>query len=235
MFRIPLTPDEDGMIGRECPEEECQPRYFKIALCEQSEESDSQATQRDSSENMLFCPYCGYQGDTGEFHTQAQIKWAESLVMRGIHREVGRMFEKAFPPNRSASRNSFISFSIEYKPGPLPSVRHYVEKKLKRIVECDQCGERYAVYGIATFCPLCGGGNLQQHLNRSMKIIETLLDAKSEIEEQHGSETGYHLLGNCLEDCVSLFEGFLRVIYSQALRYSVSSEERQKLIDAEEG
>lgn len=31
MFSIPLPPDEEGMIGRECPQEDCQPKYFKIS------------------------------------------------------------------------------------------------------------------------------------------------------------------------------------------------------------
>jgi len=28
LFNVPLKADEDGMIGRECPNEDCQPKYF---------------------------------------------------------------------------------------------------------------------------------------------------------------------------------------------------------------
>jgi hypothetical protein len=31
-FNIPLTPDEQGMVGRECPNERCETKYFKISL-----------------------------------------------------------------------------------------------------------------------------------------------------------------------------------------------------------
>jgi hypothetical protein len=51
---------------------------------------------------------------------------------------------------------------------------------------------------------------------------------KIDVEAQGGLEAGYHLLGNCLKDCISLFEGFLRVVYAQALRQVVPAEVRQQ-------
>jgi len=29
-FSVPLSPDEDGFFGRECPNEDCDTKYFKI-------------------------------------------------------------------------------------------------------------------------------------------------------------------------------------------------------------
>jgi len=31
-FEVSLQADEDGMIGRECPNEDCEPKYFKVSL-----------------------------------------------------------------------------------------------------------------------------------------------------------------------------------------------------------
>ncbi len=142
------------------------------------------------------------------------------MLVRDIRRYIQGEFSKHFRGQPSSS--------LTYRPGSLPSVRHYAEKKLKRIIQCDDCGNKYAVYGIALFCPRCGRGNLHLHLKRSSEVIRTLLEMKSEIENQAGTEAGYHLLGNCLEDCVSLFEGFLKTIYSQALRFTVSDQDREQ-------
>jgi rubredoxin len=211
-FFFPLEPDEDGMIGRECPQQDCQPRYFKIAPQELPPDSDDIGESGTAAmlPDHLYCPYCGHQGGLQQFTSRDQARWAQSLMVRGIQQISREILRDLYPP------------------GPLPSVRHYAEKKLKRAVECDQCGTKYAVYGIAVFCPNCGEGNLGLHLQRSIETIKVLLSAKLEIETEGGKEAGYHLLGNCLEDCVSLFEGFLKVIYSQALQASLTPEQRQK-------
>lgn len=228
-FFIPLKPDEDGMVGRECPQQDCQPRYFKIAPRELPSGSDGvERNTAAKSPDYLYCPYCGHQGGFQQFTTHDQAKWVQSLLARDVQRVTQDILRKGSRSTRSPSRKSLISSHLVYKPGRLRSVRHYAEKKLKRAVECDQCKARYAVYGIAVFCPRCGEGNLGLHLQRSIETVEILLSAKPEIEAKGGKEASYHLLGNCLEDCVSLFEGFLKVIYSQALRVSFAPEQRQK-------
>jgi hypothetical protein len=225
MFFIPLEPDEDGMVGRECPQTDCQPRYFKIAprtLPENSGEDDST-----SGPDILFCPYCGHQDGLQQFITYDQLEWAKSLFLGDMVRETQRVTRRAFRSTRTPSKKSMFSVRLTYKPGRLPSVRHYAEKELKSIVECDECNMKYAVYGISIFCPCCGKGNLALHLARSIELINALLEMKTQVEETAGKDGGYHLLGNCLEDCVSLFEGFLKVIYSQALRATCSEDERE--------
>ena len=31
-FSVPIKPDEDGLLGRECSNEDCETKYFKISL-----------------------------------------------------------------------------------------------------------------------------------------------------------------------------------------------------------
>jgi Zn finger protein HypA/HybF involved in hydrogenase expression len=225
-FFIPLEPDEDGLIGRECPQGDCQPRYFKIAppaLSESSEEEEQSETELDT----LFCPYCGNEDRLQQFITHDQLEWAKSLLLRDMAREIQQVTKNAFQSTKAPSRKGMFSVRLIYTPGHLPSVRHYAEKELKSTIECGECKGKYAVYGISIFCPFCGKGNLALHLARSIKVISALLGMKAEIEEAAGKDSGYHLLGNCLEDCISLFEGFLKVIYSQALRTKYSQDERE--------
>lgn len=228
-FSVPLTPDSEGMVGRECPQIDCQPKYFKIKVLQKDVETAEQ-TGSIEAKNNLHCPYCGFEAHLNQFTTRDQIEWVKSMMVRDVRRHIDDMFRRTLGSLHSSSRGGFIQVRLEYKSGTLPSVRHYAEKELKRVVECDQCGRGYAVYGIALFCPLCGKGNLKVHLNRSFEIITSLMDAHDQIVEKAGKESGHHLLGNCLEDCVSLFEGFLKAIYKELIGRKYTAEEcKEKL------
>ena len=54
---ISLNPDEQGYLGRECPNPECE-GYFKIVLGTGIQEGTD-----------CYCPYCGYHGIHNEFVT----------------------------------------------------------------------------------------------------------------------------------------------------------------------
>lgn len=231
-FSIPIRPDEDGMIGRECHNEECQPRYFKIFVSEKkeekSEEKETEIEKKDDiSQSDIICPYCGHKDNMQRFHTKEQFEWIKSMFERDVVRSIQDTFKRALRPTRQRT-GSFIS--IEVKPGRLPSIRHYVEERLKREVECNKCGQKYAVYGIAFHCPFCGGGNILIHFERSKQIILNLLNAGNIIREKGGDEAFHHHLGNCLEDVVSLFEGFHKSLYSKAVREKDSRVEAEKKI-----
>lgn len=210
LFSVPLKPDKDGLIGRECPNSACEPKYFKISL----EIPDDMADKlEDFSQYTLTCPYCATVNNTQNYHTQAQIEWIKSMMFRDVARAFDNILGEAFRPLAQPTRG-LISFNITYKPGPLPSVRHHVEEQLKRVVTCDSCRCTYAVYGMSMHCPFCGEGNILQHLDRSAGIIKSLIEEYSRISEERGLDVGNHLLGNALEDVVSLFEGFLKYIYT---------------------
>ena len=222
-FTIPVPIDDDGMVGRECHQEDCQPRYFKIASRKSEDKKTENPATEQTSIEYLLCPYCGYKDGFQQFITDAQLEWIKSMIFRDMAKSIQDILGDALKPS-APSVDGFITFSLQYKPGSLPSVRHYAEKELKRIINCDKCNGRYAVYGISMYCPLCGQGNLALHLNRSTDIIISLIDHYDNILNKAGQEAGYHLLGNSLEDCVSLFEGFLKIIYSDQLREKVSED-----------
>jgi len=223
LFSIPLQKDEDGMVGRECHSDDCQPKYFKISLTitDKILEKAEEISQID-----LTCPYCGNVDIMNNYYTQDQLTWVKSMITRDVFRSFQNMFKDTFKQTPSKTKGMF-SMTLTYKPGPLPSVRHYIEKKLKKIVECENCGFNYAVYGISFFCPICGKGNLSHHLKRSAEIIKILLEEHDRIIDENGIEVGQHLIGNALEDVVGLFEVFLKNIYKFEIkkRYSKNDAE----------
>jgi len=224
---IPLSPDEDGMVGRECHQDECQPKYFKIASRKHETEKQAEPNQEETSLEYLYCPYCGYKDGFQQFITKGQSEWIESMIYRDVAKTIQDMLGDTFKSSTPSSNKGFISISLQYKPGSLPSVRHYAENELKRIIDCDRCERRYAVYGISMHCPFCGEGNLALHLDKSVDIIMSLIDCYDAIVNKAGKEAGYHLLGNSLEDCVSLFEGFFKIIYADKLKGKVSEDDRK--------
>lgn len=231
-FSIPLKPDEDDMIGRECPNEDCQPRYFKIYLHESEkaeEEKEMKVDKEDLSQINLTCPYCGRIENMQQFHTKPQTQYIESMITRDVHYAFQETLKKAFPLSRPKADKSF-SVRMEFKPGPLPGLKHYTEKQLKRKVVCNKCGHKYAVYGIAFHCPFCGEGNILIHFEISKQIVLSSLNAGDVMREKGGEEAYHHHLGNCLEDIVSLFEGFHKSFYIKTFKNKASREEAEEKI-----
>lgn len=192
---IPIPKDATGMVGRECPEKECE-GYFKI----------QPGTGLTGDDLDCVCPYCGHRGKPDQFWTKEQIEYAKSYALRAIGDIVTRQLKKLefnHPP-----RGAFgIGISMKLEEGPRAPLRHYREKALETEVECDQCTLRYSVFGVFGFCPDCGCHNsrqiLQKNLDLAMKVIEFSQSAPApEITE--------NLVQNVLEDVVSSFDGFGR-------------------------
>ena len=66
-----LEPDDQGMIGRQCPQDDCG-LYFKIRP----------GTGRDTE--SIRCPYCRAEGDPSSFFTKDQLDYAISVAARDI-------------------------------------------------------------------------------------------------------------------------------------------------------
>lgn len=194
-INVPIPTDETGMVGRECPNAECE-GYFKL----------QPGTGLTGDDLDCVCPYCGHRGKPDQFWTKEQIEYAKSYAFRAIGDIVTRQLKKLefnHPP-----RGAFgIGISMTLKEGPRAPLRHYREKALETEVVCDQCTLRYSVFGVFGFCPDCGCHNsrqiLEKNLDLAMKVIEFSQAAPTpEITE--------NLVQNALEDVVSSFDGFGR-------------------------
>ncbi|MEN6443071.1 MAG: hypothetical protein ABFC71_04885 [Methanoregula sp.] len=223
-MEIPLKPNEDGMVGRECPNPECGSKYFQIGGY--IPKGFLKTGQR-MSDVEIICPYCGHVDNIQKFPTMEQGKWIESMIYRDMAIAVQTMLENVAKDFKSES-NTNSSLEISFEPGSLPNVRFYTEEKLKRKVTCDNCGFQYAVYGISVHCPFCGQGNLILHLNRNVDITHVLIKESENSQSKYGPDVAQRMIGNALEDVVGIFEGFLKRIYLYGIHNNFSKEDADK-------
>lgn len=192
-FSIPIEPEEDGYIGRECPVEDCL-GYFKITL-----------GTGVTGPAPCYCPYCGHSGDQDTFFTQAQIEYAQSVVLRqftdAFHKDLKAMEFEHKP------RGMFgIGISLKVKSGTPYPIHYYREQQLETEVVCDNCTLRYAIYGVFGWCPDCGVHNSLQILAKNLELARKELDLASIVER----DLADHLIGDALENAVSAFDAFGR-------------------------
>ena len=187
---------EDGLVGRECPQPNCE-GYFKIKFGTGIQEPGYE---------RCFCPYCDYVGKQGEFFTKDQVKYIETIAaqyVQGIIEEEVRKWDRQL---RSSTRKSFIKLSANYNKSHLP-LAHYAEKELETRLICENCTLEYAIYGKFAKCPDCGVANSLQIFNANLAMIEKLL---LQAESQSDRSFQEYLIQNALEDVVSSFDSFGR-------------------------
>ena len=192
-FSITLPPDEEGLIGRECPLAECE-GYFKL----------QPGTGLKGENLQCHCPYCGHGACSDKFFTKAQVDYAKSVVMREV---TGALLKdlKSMEFNHKPRGAFGIDISMKVSGQPT-AIRRYRESKLETEVVCDRCTLRYTIYGVFGFCPDCAVYNSLQILNKNLELVQKLLMV-AETQEAHIAQ---HLIENALEDCVSAFDGFGR-------------------------
>lgn len=192
---VPLQPDDEGYIGRECPVKTCL-GYFKITP---GTGLKGPAPCR--------CPYCGHSGEQNTFFTQEQIEYAKSVVIRKItdalHQDL-KSLEFDHKP-----RGAFgIGISMKVKRSGQQPIYYYREKSLETEVVCEKCTLRFAIYGVFGWCPDCGAHNSLQILSKNLELAKKELSLATTVE----ADLAEHLVGDALENVVSAFDGFGRVI-----------------------
>ena len=214
-FSIPITPDDDGYLGRECPVEECL-GYFKIT-----------PGTGVKGPAPCYCPYCGHKGESNTFFTQEQIEYAKSIVLRqvtdAIHKDLKSL---EFEHKPQGIFGIGLSLRVQ-RSGPLP-IHHYREKELETAITCDSCTLRYAIYGIFGWCPDCGVHNSCQILAKNLELARKELALAGTAE----AELAHHLIGDALENAVSAFDGFGRELCqrkSVEMRFQNLAAARRKI------
>lgn len=191
---ITLPKDENGFIGRECPQSNCL-GYFKV----------KPGTGLSGDDLDCHCPYCGHTEKYDSFHTSEQIEYARSMTRRHVadllHSELKRMEFRSRPSGPLS-----LSISVEVKRGHRPALHRYREKELETEVVCESCTLHYAIYGVFGYCADCGSHNSLQILNKNLELAKKEIALAATLE----GDLAVHLTGDALENAVSAFDGFGR-------------------------
>jgi hypothetical protein len=213
-MKIPIPPDKDGYIGRECPDPICL-GYFKIKF----------GTGLKGEGLPCVCPYCGHTDSHDKFWTKEQIEYAQSVAMRNIDDAIrGDLESMEFEVKPQGPFGIGISMKLQPS-NPLP-IRYYREKKLETNITCDACTLAYSVYGLFAFCPDCGVHNSLQILLNNLDLVRKQLSLASTVEDP---ELTRHLIEDALENCVSSFDGFARESCRVRAGKSIDSTQAQTL------
>lgn len=191
-FSVPIKPDKDGYLGRECPVKECL-GYFKIT-----------PGTGIKGPAPCHCPYCGHEGAQNTFFTQEQIEYAKSIVLRKVTDALHQDLKSLEFDHKPVGFGIGLSLKVKAS-APLP-IRYYREKELETAVVCDHCTLRYAIYGVFGWCPDCGVHNSLQILIKNLELARKELGISATAEQ----ELADHLIGDALENAVSAFDGFGR-------------------------
>lgn len=191
---VPLQPDEQGYIGRECPNKKCL-GYFKV-----------KPGTGVKGPAPCHCPYCGHTGDQNTFFTPEQIEYARSVAIRRVT-DAFRADLKDLEFDHRPVGPFGIGISMKVQHGPPHPISHYREKQLETEVVCERCTLRFAIYGVFGWCPDCGAHNSLGILVKNLELARKQLKlALSAIDD----ELAAHLRGDALENIVSAFDGFGR-------------------------
>lgn len=192
---VPIKPDDEGYVGRECPVKECL-GYFKL----------TPGTGLPGPA-PCHCPYCGHRGESNTFFTPEQIEYAKSVAFRQIT-DAFYQDMKSMEFNHKPRGAFGIGISMKVSRSAPKPLHYYREKQLETEVVCDGCTLRYAIYGVFGWCPDCGAHNSLQILHKNLELASKELALAESVDK----DLAEHLIGDALENIVSAFDGFGREV-----------------------
>jgi hypothetical protein len=186
---VTLPTDDEGMLGRECPE--CG-KYFKV----------KPGTGLDIS--TCTCPYCEYATDAGEFLTEAQLEYVTSLAGREVLGPWLAELERSLRELERETRRSLIQIKVTTRGFDVP-IEYYTEKDLETTVECDSCALVFAIYGVFASCPHCARPITMSMFRKSLEVTRKRLSVLENIPAQE-PELREALLADTLCGGVATFD-----------------------------
>lgn len=164
---VAMPTGDDGLLPLVCPVEP--DHRFKVRVIQSSGESPSDC----------HCPYCGHTAPTWDFMPAQMARVQEATAGFG-EQYLQQLFSDVF--GHMARRNSGLS----YRPGTLPPTRSlptYEIEPTRRSMTCLHCGETFAVYGLAIYCPECGQLAPQQQLAELIRVQRDRLAALERLDD----------------------------------------------------
>jgi hypothetical protein len=164
---VSMPTGDDGLLPLVCPVEP--DHQFKVRVIQSSGGSPSDC----------HCPYCGHTAPTWDFMPAQMARVQEAAAGFG-EQYLQQIFSDML--GDVARRNSGLS----YRPGTLPPTRSlpaYEIEPTRRSMTCLQCGETFAVYGLAIYCPECGQLAPQQQFAELVRVQRDRLAALERLDD----------------------------------------------------
>jgi len=188
---IPILPDSEGNIDKECPNEECL-YSFKVNL------EDWKNNRKD---NSAYCPMCRHKAPENSWWDSDQLKNGKDQLAAHIRERL---------INAWSGKPNQLNFL------PIPAKE---EMTLK--IQCTECNSKYSVIGSAFFCPCCGFNCVERTLDESLKKVEIKLSnleiIRKAIElnsKDQAEVTCRSLIESALIDCVVAFQRFCEASFT---------------------
>ena len=221
--RIPvsISYDDDGYFDRKCPSSECQ-FEFKI------HGDDWRGLVRDEE---VFCPFCGHTDSSGRWCTEDQVEHVRKTAISHVRQRIGSAMKRgAARWNRSQPRNSFIQMTMKVNSLPqqilLPPE---AAEPMRHKIACSFCDCRYAVVGVAFYCPACGHNDSDLTFSQTISSIRSVIDSIPQVrstftDRDTAENTARLVVENGLQNAVTAFQRNAEVLYA---RFSSSQPPRR--------
>lgn len=209
---VPISADPDGYLDRECPSHEC---LFQFKIYE----NDWVGKVRNEK---VYCPFCGHTADSLKWWTQDQLNHVEEAALAQFHQRLGHAIRRdADNWNRSQKRDSFLRVTMKAESRPqhvLLPLAAAAPMRLK--ITCPACSCRYAVIGVAFFCPACGYNAADLMFTQAVDGIRNALDALPQVrsaivDEDAAETTALLLVENGLQNAVTAFQRYAESLYAR--------------------
>lgn len=212
---ISINADEKGYYDRQCPNNDCE-FVFKIKAEDWKEKV---------SDEVVYCPLCGYQATSDKWFTNEQVEEMKKIVLSFAKNCIQKELNKTFKELEKSTRSNKY-FNIEYKPGKQVSfINNPIGAKEEWALDitCEKCGTRYSVIGSAFFCPCCGYNAVDMVLNESLNTVEKMINSLNDIKcvyiEKFGQDVAETMCRTMLEgtlgDIVSAFQKYAESIFTE--------------------
>lgn len=180
---VTLPGGEDGLWLMRCPQHPTD-HVFKIVVA-QNEDAD------ETSE--LYCPYCGHHElKVWAFAPDQKARLeaaARAASEQFIAAELNAMLGNAFGGmSGSSSRRPGFSIEMTYElgsPPPRRTLPTFEVEETRRTMQCGACDERFAVYGLALYCPTCGQMAPAQQFAELIRVQQDRLAALDALPPDH--------------------------------------------------
>jgi len=208
---VPLEPDAEGFLDKECPSETCL-FQFKVA------EEDWKNIVRDEE---VFCPSCGHAAHAKSWFTKEQIEGAKEYALGQITNGINAaMRADAAASKRRTKRNSFISITLEAKGGRDAVLLPVAAADPMRLrTTCEECGCRYSYVGAAYFCPSCGNNSASHTFSQTLETIRIAAGLGAKLREALGRDQAemmaQSLLEKAIQDAVMSFQRVSEQFYER--------------------